>query len=383
MDRRLFIKTMFTLPLCVGNYLPAFEQPLPLIKKNNRNILILIELKGGNDGLNTLIPYKNELYYKYRPTIAIPEKNILQLNSSIGMHPALNEFSKLWEQGNLAWLQGVGYHNPNRSHFESIEKWDTASLQGTTTEGWISQVLIDKKLKGIAIDTTIGPLYTENLSSIGLIDPIQFAKIGSHIDQDNLKVTRSIPNSLQHVIDVQNSVHKLSNIFLEHLKNTKLPTIPFPQHAFGKDMQAVYNLILSGIDIPSYKVSLSNFDSHINQLNSHEKNLKTLSETLSIFIKNLQAVDLWNNTLILSYSEFGRRLQENANKGTDHGSAAPHFIMGGKVKGGLYGTYPSLEKLDERGDIIYTIDFRDIYASITERWWKSKQNIGQNKFDFL
>jgi uncharacterized protein (DUF1501 family) len=382
MDRRSFLKTACTLPLFYSSFLSAAGHPLPK-NTNTQNALVLIELKGGNDGLNTLIPYKDALYRQYRPTLAIPEKDILSLNDAVGMHPALTELATLWEKGNLAWLQGVGYPDPNRSHFESIEKWDTASLHDETTEGWVSQLLVNKKLKGVAIDSGIGPLYTEDLSSVGLIDPIQFAKIGSRIEPDSPKIARSMPESLQHVLNVQRSVHDLSGVFLEHLRDTKPPAIPFPEHAFGKHMQAVYSLMISDMDIPVYKVSLGSFDSHVNQLGPHEKNLKTLSETLLVFMQNLQAAGLWDNTLILTYSEFGRRLQENANKGTDHGSAASHFVAGGKVKGGLYGTYPSLEKLDERGDIIYTMDFREIYASIAAKWWKITQNMSENLINFI
>lgn len=366
MNRRDFIKqsSLLTLAHCIPSL--AFAMPEPTNNPSQRT-LILVELKGGNDGLNTLIPYTNELYYQKRPSIAIPKKAVLTLNQELGLHPALQALMPYWEHGQMGWLQGLGYENPNRSHFKSIDIWETGSRhEKEQQEGWVSKMIKNKPLKGISIGHRLGPLYTDQLSSVGVIDPLKFARLGKTINRSEQSSTN---HALQHLLNVQTSVHDLSRRFIEPLKNVPTPPIPFPNHPFGKTMESVYKLMLSNLAIPVYKVSLNGFDTHAAQVARHEKQLKILANTLSIFAKNINHHGRWNQTMLMSYSEFGRRLKENANQGTDHGAAAPHFLLGGKIKGGFYGQAPALDTLDKRGDLIYTTDFRDVYRSIAQHWW--------------
>lgn len=340
--------------------------------------LILIELKGGNDALNTLIPYADKNYYQQRPKIALPEKKIIPLSDQVGLHPALAKLKPLWDQQQLAWLQGVGYPNPNRSHFRSIEIWDTGELEEDSEAiGWVSQALGQTPFKGVAINSNLGPLYTDDLSTVGFTNAQQFARLGQKIKGST---QHSSNNSLEHVLNVQSSVDQLASKLFAELPHAPKPQSPFPKYALGKDLETVYTLIAAGFNAPVYKVSLGGFDTHVNQLPRHQSRLNQLSEALVCFAQNLQAIQQWENTLILSYSEFGRRLQENASQGTDHGAAAAHFALGGRVKGGLYGEYPSLKKLDERGDLKYTLDFRDLYQTIDQRWWQlaTTHSTGQN-----
>jgi uncharacterized protein (DUF1501 family) len=385
MNRRDFIKysSVMSLLATVPNLSIASLPENSGKKMPGTKALVLIELKGGNDGLNTLIPYSNELYYQQRPSIAIPEAEVLRLDQSVGLHPSLKALMPYWEKGEMAWLQGLGYENPNRSHFKSIEIWDTGMpTEDDSLEGWVSRKLQGVPLKGVAIGNRLGPLYTEELASIGLINPKQFVKLGAKIKDSQLQSSQN--PSLQHLLDVQQSVNALSNRFMQHLRDIPKPVEAFPKQRLSKALVAVYQLMLAGLDIPVYKISLGSFDTHVNQKSRQEKLLKQLAETVNVFAKNLQAINKWDQTLIMTYSEFGRRLKENASKGTDHGAAAPHFVLGGKVNGGLYGEYPSLSDLDKRGDLKYTVDFRDVYEAISKHWWglaSTKQTNGLRFID--
>lgn len=376
MNRRNFIKLLSVVPL-IGSSTATLADNLnnkslftpEYLSQLNYKYLILVELKGGNDGLNTLVPYGEELYYKSRPKIALQEKQVLKINDTIGMHESLAQLNTLWESKQLAWVQGVGYPNPNRSHFKSIDIWDTAQLnQDEQLEGWVSQYRQDT-LKGIAINSNLGPLYTLNSSTISLQSLESLIKLKNNITHNIEQENQGVNDGLQHILATQ---VKLDNLIHELLK--KLPLVPkpqqnFPKNSFGNDLNSVYTLIATGLDVPVYKVSLGSFDTHVSQLGRQAGLFKSLSDGLMSLVQNLKYLGVWDNTLIMTYSEFGRRLQENANQGTDHGTAAPHMILGGSVKGGLYGKYPSLYDLDDRGDLIYTVDFRDIYSTIASRWW--------------
>ncbi|WP_093068809.1 DUF1501 domain-containing protein [Thiothrix caldifontis] len=367
MDRRTFLQ-LSGLVGC-GLFAPRLWAETPKSATQATKTLILVELKGGNDGLNTLIPYADELYYQHRPKLAIPEKEIITLDQKVGMHPALTPLQPLWEAKNMAWIQGVGYANPIRSHFRAIDIWDSASTEDTeVSTGWVAKTLTTEGLKGVAVDCSLGPLYSSDLSTIGLVNPKQFARLGKKLE--GIKAESAINPALQHVLEVQNSVDTLAQRFLSKINTAPVPTIAFPTHRFGKSLESVYGLMSAGLNIPTYKVSLTGFDTHANQLPRHANLLKTLAESLTILVDNLKASNQWDNTLIMTYSEFGRRLQENASGGTDHGTAAPQLVLGGVVKGGIYGTYPALDQLDQRGDPIFTTDFRDIYNTIETQWWQ-------------
>lgn len=377
MDRRTFLQ-LSGLFGC-GLFVPRLWAETPKPNTPAFRNLILIELKGGNDGLNTLIPYADELYYQHRPKLAIPAKEIIILDKRVGIHPALSPLQPLWEAGNMACIQGVGYANPIRSHFRAMDIWDSANTEDTeVSTGWVAKTLNTEGLKGVAVDCSLGPLYSSDLSTIGLVNPKQFARLGKKLE--GIKADAISNPALQHVLEVQNSVDALAQRFLGKIDTASTPKVTFPTHRFGKSLESVYGLMSAGLNIPTYKVSLTGFDTHANQLPRHASLLKTLAESLTILIDNLKASNQWDNTLIMTYSEFGRRLQENASGGTDHGTTAPQLIMGGAVKGGLYGTYQDLSQLDDRGDPVFTTDFRDIYNTIAQQWWAlpsdAKRNLG-------
>ena len=365
MQRRDFLK----LPLLTATSWPLLVQATTTQQQNQQ--VILLELKGGNDGLNTLIPYQDKAYYQNRPKLAIPQNKILKWHDKQGVHPAFKPLQLLWDKQQFAWLQGAGYPEQNRSHFRSIEIWDTARLgDEEDLTGWtIPYTPINQdKLKGVVVNSHLGPLFTTEPSVLGLNNLRQFTELGRKTEELKLDSGED-QTAIEHLITLQNSIHQHTQTLLKKLSTNKQPLKPFPKHRLGKDMNTVYSLIAAGVQVPVFKVSLPGFDTHTNQLARHQRLLSQLAETLDIMQQNLSNIGAWENTLILSYSEFGRRLQENANRGTDHGAAAACFALGGRVKGGLYGKSPSLTDLDERGDLKYTIDFRDIYATIAQKWW--------------
>ena len=364
MNRRDFLRSLAVtaLPLL----LPQFAKAA-VSSGQKRRISVLVELKGANDGLNTLIPYTSSVYYTARPNIAIQASNVLKLSGQLGLHPALAALKSSWDQGEMAWIQGLGYENQNRSHFESIEIWDNANQQlRGDQDGWVAQCFPEHALGGVAIDTNLGPLFGEKCSALSITDPIYFVNMGKNIDA--LKSSSNNP-ALQHILSVQANIDILANSLDQYLHNVPAPQTAFPKTQFGRNLNSVYTLIASGLEVPAYKVSLGSFDTHTGQPNTQQNLLKQLADGLALLRSNLQYLGMWDEVLVMTYSEFGRRLKENANRGTDHGAAAPHLVIGGKVRGGFYGEYPSLTELDSRGDLMYTTDFRRYYETIQQNWW--------------
>lgn len=364
MNRRTLLKYLafntLTLPLILSG-----REDIPT---NKNSQLILIELKGGNDGLNTLILYADPLYYHYRPNIAIQEKDVLKLNANVGLHPSLKEIKELFDLGEVAIFQGVGYKNPNRSHFRSIEIWDTASKSDEyLDDGWLKSVKTStaSDIKGIVLRGEYGPLDGfEN--GVIKIDNINAFVNKSKKLQNNLYLS-SKNDAFEHVLRTEIEIKKSAFKLEEKLKNTKPLKHSFEKNNFAQQMNIATKLIKAKTDIPFYKTSLASFDTHQNQLNPHANLLKQLSQAIYTMRQNLVESGEWENTTIMTYSEFGRRVEENASKGTDHGAASVHFVIGGNVQGGLKGSYPSLSKLDKNWDFIYTTDFKEMYSFTQKR----------------
>lgn len=368
MNRRNLLKLMAFNALALPFSLEASSPTLPRQKR-----LILIELKGGNDGLNTVIPYADPDYYRLRPNIAIAKNKVLPLTDTLALHPSLKGLKAIFNKEELAIIQGVGYPNPNRSHFRSIEIWDTASNSDEYLDmGWLNTLTTaqqNKHLKGVVLSGEYGPLsgHTKGIIKINNIQGFirQSNQIRGRISLvgDN--------NALLHILQTEAEVQKSANILKKSLSKKKALPFAFKKSDLGKQMHVVTELINSGTELPFFKVSLGSFDTHLNQPKRHARLLKELSENISTIRNNLIASGEWENTLIMTYSEFGRRAGENASRGTDHGTAAPHFVLGGSVKGGIYGKHPSLPSLGKNSDLIYTTDFRSLYKSITEEWFNT------------
>jgi len=364
MNRRTLLKFIALNSLSIPLLLEANSK-----NSTKRKNFIFIELKGGNDGLNTVVPYKNKDYYRHRPNIALKKSDLLPLNSELALHSSLKSLKDIFDEKELAVVQGLGYPNPNLSHFRSIEIWDTASnSQEYLDSGWLSSLIPNdnKLLNGIVLGGEYGPLSNIQNGIIKINNIQRFLQQSKQI-KGRISIIEE-NSSLLHILQTETEIQNSANILRKSLKNSgKLP-FSFKKSKFGKQMSIAAELISSNINTPFYKICLESFDTHTNQLNRHARLLNELSEGISTMRKNLIENKKWGNTIIVTYSEFGRRVSENANRGTDHGTASPHFITGGKVKGGIYGKHPSLKLLDKNNNMIYTTDFRSLYATIAKEY---------------
>lgn len=370
MNRRTLLKQMvlhslaFPLALEAKNLLAA-----PLAVNSKR--LILIELKGGNDGLNTVVPYQDPNYYKLRPNISVDKNAVLALSPELALHPSLLDLKDIFDRHELAIIQGVGYPDPNRSHFRSIDIWDTASSSHQYLDrGWLTTFNKEPLglIKGVVLGGDYGPLTDMPRGVIKINNLKQFLQQSKKFQGQIYKSGKN--EALHHILKTETEIRSSAEVLRQYISNRDSLAFKFPRSTFGNQMRVVTELSNSSVGASLYKVSLGSFDTHVNQSKKHAALLKELSQGIAIMRKNLMQSGQWDNTLIMTYSEFGRRAAENANKGSDHGTAAPHFVLGGKVKGGLYGTYPSLSSLDGNGDLIYTTDFRSMYKSVVNEWFQ-------------
>jgi uncharacterized protein (DUF1501 family) len=344
-------------------------------------ILVVIELTGGNDGLNTVIPFKDPLYTKYRPTLRQPTGQIRKLTDDIGLHPALAGLAELHQQGSLCVVQGVGYPNPSQSHFRSMDIWQAGSTAQEATEGWIGKAL--KGMTGAAsfhikANNDRSPLALEGaparVPSIASLEDFQLQLAGgvdSRAQREVIEGAAKVggsgkPGLLDFVRRTASNTYASSKRLQEIGKNYQ-PKAPYPQTALANRLKLVAQLINADLGARVFYVSLGGFDTHSAQAGTHANLLTQLSGAVTAFYKDLSARGHKDRLLVMTFSEFGRRAKENGSRGTDHGSAAPMFLVGGKVKGGLVGAHPSLDKL-AMGNLKHHTDFRSVYAAVLDRW---------------
>lgn len=348
--------------------------------------LVLVELKGGNDGLNTVIPYRDKAYYAARPGLAIGRDRVLQLSSQVGFHPALEPLMKAWRADELAVVQGVGYENPNRSHFRSIAIWETgADSDEQLAQGWLARLLRGKVpaehlAAGAVFDgDNLGPLEGEARTLV-MNQPEQFIRQARALS--SVKAPSGANDALKHVLGVQNDVVRGASVLEARLKRASARLSGFPRGAFARQLREAARLIIAEVPVAVIKVSLGGFDTHANQLGGHQRLLTQLAEGLAAFRAALLEAGAWDRVMVSTYSEFGRRVVENGSGGTDHGTAAPHLIMGGKVRGGLFGRQPSLTDL-QNGDLKHHVDYRRLYATFGQRWWGLDAADGHKPLGFV
>ncbi len=333
-----------------------------------RRLLVLVELKGGNDGLNTVVPYADARYQELRPRLAVRRDEVLQLDERTGLHPALRPLMPLWQAGELAVVQGLGYAQPNLSHFRSIEIWDTASRSDQyLAEGWLARAFAaEPGPAGFAADgvsvggTDLGPLAGSGVRALSLNDPEAFLR---QARLANPSGTRRNP-ALAHILKVENDIVQAAS---QLAGNASFRT-DFPRNAFGNAVRTAAQLAANPAGVGAIRLSLGGFDTHQNQPGVHARLLGELAEGVAALRSALVEIGRWDSTLLLTYAEFGRRPQENASMGTDHGTASAHFVAGGRVRGGLHGTAPQLADLDG-GNLRHAVDFRSLYATVLGRWW--------------
>ena len=368
-------------------------------------ILVLIQLAGGNDGLNAVIPYTNDYYYKARPTIAIPANQILPLSDTLGLNPAMSGFKSLYDAGRLSIVNGVGYPNPNRSHFRSTEIWQTASDEDKyLSNGWLGRYF-DNACQGCdpTVAINIGPRLPQAFSSrsptgISLENPDSYRFIGAgKNDEEEMAYRNMYSPGSDDSVSGANSGSSISMVsgtitlqngqgavdFLERtamdaqVSSDKIRAIAgnnqnhatYPGSGLANNLKLVARLIAGGLPTRVFYVSQGGYDTHTGQRGAQDNRLKELGDAVKAFTDDLTAMGAFDRVMIMTFSEFGRRVTENGSRGTDHGAAAPMFIVGPKMKAGLLGAEPSLAPADLKdGDIQYNTDFRGVYASVLQEW---------------
>ena len=373
MKRRTFLRTALSAAALGALGGPAASVSFGAAPANSNygNLLVLIELKGGNDGLNTVVPFTDASYYALRPKIAIERDAVIQLSDRAGLHPSLAPLLPLWKDRKLAILQGVGYTDPNLSHFRSIEIWETASKSDEyLPEGWLTRAFAAAPTpRAFAADGVIigsndlGPLAGGGTRVVALANTDQFlrqARLASPAGQSRNK-------ALEHILKVEaDIVQAASQLDTRHAFNTE-----FPPGAFGNAIRTASQVIANPGGVAVVRVTLSGFDTHSGQPATQARLLGEVAHGIVALKSALDELGRWDSTLLLTYAEFGRRPKENLSNGTDHGTANVHFALGGRVAGGFYGASASLDRLGGDGNTGYALDFRNVYATVLERWWNA------------
>lgn len=377
MNRRNFLTLTGTFTggtLLLPDFLHAFGSQSNLVI--GEQCLVFIQLNGGNDGLNTFIPYENPLYYDFRSKIAISKDDVISKNKGMGFHPSLKDFADMQQNGDLTVIQNVGYPEPNRSHFRSQEIWQTASdANQYLSHGWLGRYL-DLQCKeyeptaGINLGSIdVLSLKGNEPNSITVKDPNKFRNRINTFDE----VTKLSDNpQLDFVRKIANSVSEGSDEIQKALARSS-SEITYPKTTLGRNLEWISRLIKGNLNSKVYYTSQNGYDTHDNQIAIQSKNLSELNDAIYSFYSELKKAQLLQNVTIVVFSEFGRRVKDNG-KGTDHGTAAPMFIIGGNNKGKIIGNNPNLDDLDE-GDLKFEIDFRSVYASLLQ----SKMNFDYTK----
>jgi len=403
-----------TVPLFVDRTVMAMVDPEDMKRTQQASgkdgkILVIVQLSGGNDGLNTIIPYTDDAYYRARPSLAKAPKDVLKLNDRIGLNPNLASFKSLFDAGEMTVLQGVGYPNPNRSHFRSMDIWQSAiPEEENTNSGWLGRYF-DNTCRGndprgdinALSDATVGvsmgessplAMQGEYVKTLAFERAEQFRYQGSagtnylklNQPEQAAPATQPVGRVAQRgrkVIEVptlseQDQINFLSRTAMDaQLASDRIraavgnhePRAQYPNGEFGQGLRTVAAMIRGELPTRVYYVQLGGFDTHANQGGRHDQLMTQLALGVGAFWQDLKDLKLAERVTMLTFSEFGRRVNQNASAGTDHGAAAPMFLFGQRLTQGIVGNHPSLTDLDS-GDLKYAIDFRSVYASLLQDW---------------
>jgi uncharacterized protein (DUF1501 family) len=421
--RRQFLRTTvlgsalsWTVPAFLANTFSALQSQAAdsatqIATGKDGTILVVLQMAGGNDGINTVVPYANDYYHQARPRIGLPADKVLKMTDQVGFHPAMTGFKSLYDSGNLSVVQGVGYPNPNRSHFRSTEIWQTASDSDKFDKyGWIGRYFDNDcggadPTVGVAVEQQLPQsFFSKTLKGVCMTNPQNYRFMSGdhpHAGQadmveasyeklNDLTVTtaadensggsigmlatakpmtggRAVDFIERTALDAQVSSDQIRSIAARVQNQAQ-----YPASQLGGSLKLVAKLIGGGLPTRIYYVSQGGYDTHTNQLGTQQRLLGDLGDSVKAFVDDLRAQGNMQRVLVMTFSEFGRRLADNASGGTDHGAAAPMFIVGNKVNAGLLGAYPSLAPQDLfEGDIKYNVDFRNVYAAVLENWLKT------------
>ncbi|MBC7920306.1 MAG: DUF1501 domain-containing protein, partial [Ferruginibacter sp.] len=367
----------------IPNFLKAFERNRFGAAPVTNKILVVVQLSGGNDGLNTVVPYRNDIYYRERPGLAIPRAKVLPLNDEIGFNPALAPLREIFDEGLMTILHNVGYPNPDRSHFRSMDIWHTGSDSGHyRNTGWLGRYLdancpVDcrKPHDAIEVDDTLSlAMKGEKTKGLALLNP---EKLRRQIRSGYLAQVSAGRPSAGGPSEAPENVDYLYQTLAETLSSADYlydqskvyqTKTTYPANELGNRLRTVAELILSGVNTNVYYVSMAGFDTHVNQLPQQAHLLGVYAAAMGAFTRDLKENRRLDDVMIMTFSEFGRRVKQNASNGTDHGTANNLFLINGRLKGGrVFNEVPNLADLDE-GDLKYTVDFRRVYATLLRRW---------------
>jgi uncharacterized protein (DUF1501 family) len=396
----LQIGSLATASFMVPKFLKAFER-VDRVPPGNK-VMVILQLSGGNDGLNTVIPIRNDIYYRERPRLGIEKTKALSLTDEVGLHPALIGLKELYDDGSLGILNNVGYPNPDRSHFRSMDIWQTGSRSDEyITTGWVGRYLdaqchgCDKPTYALEIDDILSlALKGENAKAIAMKDPKRlFGTSNEKFFKDVLKdhkparLSQSGGDSGEETVDylyktMSETLSSANYIFQQSKLHPS--SAEYPKTELGNGLKTIASLIFSDINTKVYYISLGSFDTHVNQENQQQRLFTELSDAVKAFSKDLKGNNRFNDVLMFTFSEFGRRVSQNASGGTDHGTANNMFIIGGSLKQkGIINAMPDLNDLTE-GDLKYKIDFKTVYATVLKNWLDADDTaILGKKYDHL
>ena len=358
------------------------QTTLPGLPGTSDRVFVVINLQGGNDGLNTVVPHGMQQYYRFRPTLGIGQNDVLRINDQIGLNPALRSLKTMYDNGQVAIVQGAGYPQPNHSHFRSTEIWQTAKPDAYVRTGWLGRFLDDASLprenlfNALAVAPVLPECLIANNCDVPAIGDVRAYRLASdRAGAGAVMAFRSVVNDkaqpftspyLATVAEIEDHAQRgsaeLPKLIAGYRSDASYPATPL-----GRSLALAAQIVGSRLGTRVLYVQHGSFDTHANQKGVQDRLLAELSNGLAAFYSDLAAHGNDKRVLTMTFSEFGRRAQENASRGTDHGEASPMFVIGGGIKGGVYGAHPSLDVLD-KGDITFTTDFRRVYATVIERW---------------
>ena len=391
-SRRNFLKTsavlvpaLATMPLVFRRAVAssALESPVRQSPTANRT-LIIVQMAGGNDGLNTIIPYTDGHYYDLRGGVSIHETDVLPIDDEVGFHPSLAEFKEFWDSGTLAVVEGVGYPDQSYSHFESMHIWQTADRDGKLGDGWLGRYFetLDnsqaKAFHGMAVGKVLPPECSTPHLPIPVVESVSLYQLQSDranaaIMEDRtralLKLYSSSPMQTPYAVLLDNTVQTAvsTSQAVQDANQRYRSSVVYPDTSFGKGLKLLAEAIVGGLGIKVGHITIGGFDTHATQLKEQAALLQTFSQGIHAFNQDLKDHERDQDVVIMTWSEFGRRARSNASGGTDHGSAGAQFIFGTPVTGGFYGERPDLGYLYD-DNLFFTTDYRRVYATVLEQW---------------
>jgi uncharacterized protein (DUF1501 family) len=357
------------------------ETPLPGLPGGADRCLVLINLAGGNDGLNCVVPHGNDRYYQLRPALAIDRNEVLAIDRNVGLNPGMQSVKALYDKGMVAIVQGVGYPDPDHSHFRSTEIWQTAAPDRYEHTGWIGRYFDQAApargnlFGGVAISKVLPEVLVSNRTDIPAVPGLgEYVMMADRNVAARGAFSREASDAhlpfaspyLAHVMEIEANAQRSSEELPKLVAGYKTQA-SYPATGLGRSLALAAQIVGSNLGTKVIYVEHGSFDTHVNQKATQNQLLMQFSNAVGAFYDDLSAHGNQRRVLTLTFSEFGRRIEENGSRGTDHGEASPLFLIGGGVKGGMYGTLPDLSATN-MGNVRYTTDFRSVYATVLERW---------------